>query len=119
VKATYRANGVLFELEGETVKELFRSLAEVQSIFGADQSCGRCKSVNLQFRVRAVEEGDYYELVCLACLATLQFGQSRKGGLWPKRKDPEGNVLSHHGWRVAFGKVEQEPDFAEEMVGPR
>jgi hypothetical protein len=109
---------MLFEFEAETAKELFRQLAEVQSIFEADKSCGRCDKSNLQFRVRAVEDGDYYELVCLECLATLRFGQPRKGGLWPKRKDKEGNILSHRGWRVAYGKVEQEPDFAEEMAGP-
>jgi hypothetical protein len=107
---------MLFEFEGETAKELFQQLAEVQSIFEADKSCGRCSSSNLQLRFRNLKEGDYYEMVCLDCLSTLRFGQPRKGSLWPKRKDEQGNVLSHHGWRMAYGKVEQEPE--EEMVGP-
>ena len=119
MKLTYRAAHMLFEFEADTAKELFRSLAEVQSIFEADKSCGRCNSPNLQFRVRNTEEGEYYELVCLDCFSTLCFGQPRKGSLWPKRKDKEGNVLGNRGWRPPYGKGEQEPEFAEEMRGPR
>ena len=107
------------ELEAETAKELFRMLAEVQAIFEADKTCGRCGSSNLQCRVRSVDEGDYYELLCFDCLSTLPLGQTRKGGLFAKRKDKDGNILEKRGWRVAYGRVEREPEYAEEVAGPR
>lgn len=108
MKLSYRTDRMLFEEEKETAKELFEWLAEIQSIFEADKNCGRCNSPNLQLRVRNVEKGKYYELLCLACQGTLVFGQPKNGGLFPKRQDGEGNALSHRGWRVAYGKSEEE-----------
>lgn len=99
MKVNYRVNSKLsFEIEAEGQKELFKSVANVQEIFG-EESCGACKSESLRFCVRNVDSNDYYELRCLDCGAILPFGQHKKGGtLFPKRKDENNNWLPDRGW---------------------
>lgn len=106
MKLTYVTGRMRFELEAETAKQLFEMLAEVQQIFEADARCGRCDCEVLHCRVRQVEQGAYYELVCAMCDSTLQFGQTRTGSLFAKRKDKDGNILDKRGWRVPFGQRE-------------
>lgn len=101
MKAHYRtANGRLtFEVQAETVKALFTEVAKIQEVFDAESTCGCCKSHDIRFQHRQVEEFDYYELRCNSCSARFQFGQSKKGGaLFPKRKAENGNYLDNRGW---------------------
>ena len=61
--------------------------------------CGKCGSENVKLVVRNVDDNFYYEVRCLGCGARLSFGSHKKGGgLFPKRKDGEGNWLPDHGW---------------------
>lgn len=107
MKAHYktRSGRIIFEVEGQSPKDLFRGIAEVQGVFESDTECGCCHSPNIQFRVRQAgkdgAENDYYELFCQDCSAVLSFGQFRKGNsLFVKRKDAEGILLPNHGWKV-------------------
>ena len=75
------------EIDAESVKDVFKKLAEFQEVFD-ESNCGLCKSDNLQFVVRTVDSNDYYELRCKGCSAKLAFGQLKAGGsLFPKRKE--------------------------------
>lgn len=87
------------ELEGETQRDLFEQVSSFQEVFG-ESCCGRpdCKSENLKFVVRNVDDNQFYELKCEDCYAKLQFGAHKKGGgLFPKRKEGD-TYLPHNGW---------------------
>ena len=80
MKIVYKASEKLsFELEGNGQKEIFKELSTLQEIF-SESNCGMCKSENLKYVVRTVEDNDYYEIRCTDCGATLSFGQHKKGG---------------------------------------
>jgi hypothetical protein len=103
MKAHYRtANGRLtFEVQGETVKNVFREISLVQEVFDAESECGCCKGKDIRFQSRQVDDYDFYELSCgnVECRARFAFGQAKKGGgLFPKRKDEDGKWLPNHGW---------------------
>lgn len=86
-------------LEGETVADVFRKVAEFHDVFEVANACGKCNKDNIKFQVRNVDDNDYFELVCLDCWAKFQFGQHKKGGgLFPKRKDSEGKIRGTNGW---------------------
>jgi hypothetical protein len=97
-KATYTNGPLSAQFEYETQKELFAQLAGHQEVFG-ECSCGKCQSNSLRFVVREVDTNEYHEIRCLDCGAKLQFGVNKKaGGLFPKRKDGDGNWLPDKGW---------------------
>lgn len=103
MKAHYKtANGRLtFEVQGESAKELFSQVATLQEVFEAESVCGVCQGQDLRFQMREVDDFKFYELVCRkpGCFARFSFGQAKKGGgLFPKRKDSDGNWLPNHGW---------------------
>lgn len=106
MRMRFTCGGSEFYIEGESPKDLFVVRARVEDVFAADTSCGRCGATDLRCRVRQVDENDYHEWVCGACRATLSMGQTRAGGLFPKRKDKEGNILEKRGWRPPFGERE-------------
>lgn len=99
MKLKYKVNDRLeFELEAEGQKQIFKELSTLQEIFG-EACCGACKSDELRFVVRNVEDNDYYELRCTKCGSVLQYGQHKKGGtLFPKRKGDNGEYLDNRGW---------------------
>ena len=100
MKLTYTtANGrIKAELEADTHRELFAQIAKFQEVF-EESKCGKCGSENLRFVVRNVDDNEYFELRCMDCGAKLAFGSMKKGGgLFPKRKDAEGNWLPDRGW---------------------
>ncbi len=100
MKVTYQTkNGKLsVELEGDSQRDIFGEIAKFQEVFEED-TCGKCGSDNIKFIVRNVDDNLYYELRCAACGARLSFGSMKKGGgLFPKRKDAEGNWLPDRGW---------------------
>jgi hypothetical protein len=105
MKALYktRSGRIVFEVEGQSPKDVFCAIVEVQNIFEADSTCGCCESPEIQFRVRTIDSNEYFDLNCEGCTATLNFGQTKKGSLFPKRKDAEGMLLANRGWKVWRG----------------
>ena len=102
MKAHYRTlNGrLVFEVEGDTHKALFKAIAELQEIFECDVSCGCCGSQAIHLGVRTIEGNDYYGLACAACGAELSLGQHKNGRtLFPKRTDAKGAPLANRGWK--------------------
>ena len=71
----------------------------LEEVFG-EKACGKCGSENLRFVVRENDGNEFYELRCLDCGAKLAFGAHKQGGgLFPRRKDTDGNWLSDKGWQ--------------------
>tara|TARA_R100000005_G_C4990625_1_gene198080 strand:- start:243 stop:572 length:330 start_codon:yes stop_codon:yes gene_type:complete len=98
MKVTYQEGKLSVQLECDSQKELFTQLAQFQEVF-SENKCGKCGSENLRFVVRENDGNEYYELRCLDCGAKLAFGVMKKGGgLFPRRKDSEGNWLPDRGW---------------------
>ena len=101
-----------FEVEGESVKELFEKLSHLHDAFNV----GACPtdsgpSYNVKPTKRTVADPqnpkkvyDYYEWTCMDNYARLSMGQNSDGiGLFPKRKDADGQRLENNGW-VRFKK---------------
>ncbi len=108
MEANYKtADGrITFKVSGGNVKEIFFAIADLQQIFEAETHCRICNEPNPKFRVRPTDKGEYYEVTCAnaACGARFDFGQLREGGgLFPKRKDGEGNLLPDGGWYIYQG----------------
>jgi len=100
MKANYTTqNGrITVEFEGDTQKSIFEQIGKFQEVFEQGQ-CGKCGSENLRFVTREVDGNHYYELRCMDCHARLSFGVMKVGGgLFPKRKDGDGNWLPDGGW---------------------
>ena len=100
MKVTYTTNNkrISAEIEGDSHRDIFAEISKFQEVF--EQSvCGKCGSENIRFVVRTVDDNQYYELRCADCGARLSFGANKKGGgLFPKRKDSDGNWLPDSGW---------------------
>ena len=117
MKARYNSTLGDFEVEASEIKEMFRQLAVVQEVFGSETRCGVCNSEAIRCQHRKVDYFDFYELVCLrsGCRARFAFGQAKKGnGLFPKRKDDDGNWLKNGGWE----KYEPQGQRGESAVEP-
>lgn len=104
MKVIYKANEhVTLESDCADVKETLLFLSGVSEVFSID-ICGACKSTNIRPLVRHAAKGkqtfDFYELSCNDCRARLSFGQLADGsnGLFPKRRDDEGNWIPNGGW---------------------
>jgi ribosomal protein L40E len=98
MKVVKKVGSLSVEIEGETQKDLFKEIASFEEVFGVE-ACGKCGSHNLRYVVRENDGNEYYELRCLDCGARLGFGVNKKGGgLFPRRKDAEGNWLPDGGW---------------------
>jgi|TARA_Y100001951_G_C11252419_1_gene247265 hypothetical protein len=93
------SNGkVAAEFESDSQRDLFLQISRFQEVFD-EGFCGKCEGANLKYVVRSVEENSYYEIRCQDCGAKLEFGSMKQGGgLFPKRKDKEGNWLPDRGW---------------------
>ncbi len=98
MKVTYNTGKMSVELEGETQRDLFGQLAAFQEVFD-ETTCGKCGSTNVELAVRRHEVNGYYERGCGDGRAGPAFGCMKKGGgLFPKRKDADGNWLPDNGW---------------------
>ncbi len=96
-------SGVEVRLDGETVRDVYQKLANVEEIF-QETTCGKCMNEDVTHIVRTVDDNNFYELRCNACRATLSFGCHKSGGtLFPKRKDADGKYLPDKGWVVWQG----------------
>ena len=104
IKYTSADGRMTFTVDGETHKDLFREIAEFQSVFEFADTCGCCHSDKVRFNYRVVDDNAYYSLRCLDCTAEFKFGQHKKGdGLFPKLKDEEGKLLENRGWSIWRG----------------
>jgi hypothetical protein len=76
---------LVFEVQGETAKEIFKQLADCQNVFGATKRCEFCQCEILRY-VHVVRKGfDFYEVVCTGCNSQFKFGQLKdQTGLFPK-----------------------------------
>lgn len=94
-----KGSHLVFDIQGETVKDCFRKIAEAQEVFEADRACGLCGQPNIQCRVRINDGNEFFELVCADCRGTLALGQTKDNmRLYPKRKGrPE-----HRGWEEEY-----------------
>ena len=107
VNYTTRNGRLTVELEGDSAKSVFEDLAKFQEVF-EETKCGKCGSENVRFVVRNVDDNLYYEVRCMDCGARLAFGSHKKGGgLFPRRKDAEGNWLPDGGWTKWNPKTEK------------
>ena len=100
MKITYTTkNGrISAEIEGESQRDLFENVNKFQDVF-EELNCGKCGSDDVRFVVRNVDDNLYYELRCKGCGGRVNFGANKSGGgLFPKRKDGEGNWLPDNGW---------------------
>lgn len=80
MKAIIKVNDQLnIECESETVDELFKQIAKMQSTF-EDTKCGACNSTNIRYVVREAEGFEFFEMHCLEpkCRARLSFGHSKE-----------------------------------------
>jgi len=99
MKVNYNLSKLSVEFDGETVRDVWKQIAVFQEVFG-ESACGKCGSENLRFVVRENEGNEYYELRCIDCNAKLQFGANKQGGgLFPRRKDADGNWIDNSGWQ--------------------
>lgn len=98
MKVVYREGKLSAEFNVDTQKELFAQLSSFQEVFG-EKVCGKCGSESLRYVVRENDGNEYHELRCIDCGAKLAFGVNKKGGgLFPRRKDAEGEWLPDKGW---------------------
>ena len=111
MKITRTTDGTMtYEVEGDTHSDLFERLAAIEEVF-EENTCGKCGQSDLRHVVRTVDDNQYFELKCLNkdCRAKLAFGQNKKGGgLFPKRKDEDGNWKGSNGWVIWNPKTEKE-----------
>lgn len=98
ISYTTKNGRVKAEFDSESAKDLFGEIHKFQEVFEED-TCGKCGSEDIKYIVRNVDDNQYYELRCGKCGARLSFGVNKKGGgLFPKRKDNDGNWLPDSGW---------------------
>ena len=90
---------LIFKVDAENQKEIFKQIAVTQEVFEAETECGCCHSKEIRFRVRTVDKHDFYEVACGACGARFEFGQHKNGrSLFPKRRAEDGTLLPNRGW---------------------
>ena len=124
MKARYRTGDgrIEFELEAENAKGLFGAIASIQEVFDIERRCGVCQCEDLKYQMRLVDDNDFYELVCMnqQCRARFSFGQHKKGGgLFPKRKDGDGNWIPSGGWVKWEGRqTDHSPESTTGSVPP-
>ena len=100
MKIIVTSNGeISAELDGD-LGENFNAIADFQEVFG-HKSCGKCGNGDLRYGVRKNADNEFREIICKNpdCRAKLAFGSNKKGGgIFPKRKDGDGNWLRDGGW---------------------
>jgi len=110
IKYTSADGRMTFTVDGETPKDLFREIAEFQSVFEFADTCGCCHSDKVRFNYRVVDDNAYYSLRCSDCTAEFKFGQHKKGdSLFPNLKDDDGNMLENRGWSIWRGAGSSAP----------
>jgi hypothetical protein len=122
MKVVYRPAGndrMVFEVEAETMQDLWERFAEIDELFtGSALTCkkGSEETTNVKHVVRTDDDDNkYYELQSDEAFghplhrARKAYGCNKKGGgLFPKRKDKEGNYLPDGGWTIYNSKTGKE-----------
>jgi len=106
MKVVQNVGAFTFEVEAESVKELFEKLASLHDVFNPGPCPTAKDGYNMRPQVRTVPDKknpkktyDYYEWVCMENGMKLKLGQNQNGvGLFPKRKDADGQYLENNGW---------------------
>lgn len=88
-----------------TFQEVFEQVADFEEVFCDNVCVGPDGAIydDVRYQVRHVDDNKYYEKICLspgeAKYRRLSFGCNKKGGgLFPKRKDDDGNIVGWNGW---------------------
>ena len=106
MKVTKHITGTLaVEFEAADQQDAFEQLARHEEVF-SQNTCIKCGTMGARPMVRYYDENKYYEMRCVNrdCRAVLSYGCHKKGGgLFPKRKDADGNWLPDDGW-VRYNK---------------
>ena len=104
--------GMLVEVEGRDLAEIFKELGPVQEVLHND-TCGKCggKRIRLVHRL-ADGKHDVYELMCetpgnnkIPCGAKLSLGKSSEGNLFPRRYEQEKGSDNKWKKKVVDGKT--------------
>lgn len=105
-------SGFTLTATAETAQEAIAEFADSCAYeFLQERCCGACKNTDIiPFRRVVPDPTDkkgkatftYYEMKCLrpGCWATLDIGQRKDGGMYPKRKAADGSFLPNNGWKV-------------------
>ena len=104
-------NGFTLAAQGETVQDAIQAFTDsCAAEWLQEPKCGVCGGTNIVPHCRSVPDPTdkkgkstfwYPEMKCLrpGCWATLELGQRKDGGLYPKRKDKEGAFIPNSGWK--------------------
>ena len=91
----------IVEADGQSVAEVFESLAALESVFAGHETCGLCGKVGVRYQVQLDKEAHkYHKAVCLACGGEFRFGvrKAPAGVLFPQLKAQDGTVKPNGGW---------------------
>ena len=108
---------ITVEATGETAAEAHQAISQLYEVYGSETQCRLCKCKRLKPVARVVEGNSFFELVCAnyECKAKFSIGQSKtKGGLFPQRKDKDGNWKPNGGWAKWEGKKQDADDAHED-----
>lgn len=78
VKLNVPNRGVQLELQVESPKDAVRQLSAYMEIFSIT-TCGLCGSVEIRFERRSKDSIEFFGMKCMACGASLDFGQHKEG----------------------------------------
>ncbi len=88
MKATFNVTDSLtVEFDAESPKSIFETMAELTSTF-EDSQCGVCKSADIRYVIRKVEDNKFYEIHCQNpnCRAKVAYGHAKDGkSIYPRR----------------------------------
>jgi|ETNvirenome_6_85_1030632.scaffolds.fasta_scaffold119329_1 hypothetical protein len=111
MKVTYDSNtkGLKAEFDCATQQELFKELSEFQEVFEdvptrKDSNGNLMSPKDLRFNIRKNGDDEYFEVRYVGDNKEFwgvrkAFGCHKKGGgLFPQRKDKDGEYLPHKGW---------------------
>lgn len=110
IKLTTTIGNFTVEVEGETQLEAFDNMAEMAELLSVGVHCGKSGATDTIPVRRMTGDFIFREWKCVSSGATLGMGQKKEGGLFPRRKDKEGNWLEDNGWQTwAARKKEMQP----------
>jgi len=114
VKASFVTEGIRFEVEGRTAKELFELVSSLESTFYREP-CAACGSTNVMRITRRVDSYTFHNLKCVDCGSMLELTSTAADDhtLFPRRKNYDtGESLGVRGWVPPEGRKrsEQEPE---------
>lgn len=107
-KVTLRMGNSLLQVDANKPEDVFKAAASYAEVL-CEPNCGLCGS-DYRMGFRTAESYEFCYLQCLndSCRARLDFGNLKEGGLFPKRKDEQGNWdYKHRGWKKYLRPTEE------------